>query len=78
MIVYGKTDPTASVTLQNEPVKLRPDGTFTMRFSLPDSRQIIPAVATSTDGMEEQTIVLAVERNTKRLDPMIHDLYGES
>jgi uncharacterized protein len=78
LIVYGKTDPTASVTLQNEPVKLRPDGSFTMRFSLPDSRQIIPAVATSADGMEEQTIVLAVERNTKRLDPMIHDLYGET
>ena len=79
LIVYGKTDPAATVTLQNEPVKLRTDGsgTFTMRFSLPDSRQIIPAVATSADGMEEHTIVLAVERNTKRLDPMIHDLYGE-
>jgi len=78
LIVYGKTDPTAAVTLQNEPVKLRPDGTFTMRFSLPDSRQIIPAVATSSDGMEEQTIVLAVERNTKRLDPMMHDLYADT
>jgi hypothetical protein len=78
LIVYGKTDPSATVTLHNEPVKLRADGTFTMRFSLPDSRQIIPAIATSTDGLEEQTIVLAIERNTKRLDPMIHDLYGES
>ncbi len=78
LIVRGQTDPGAAVTLQNEPVKLRSDGTFTMRFSLPDSRQIIPAVATSADGMEEQTIVLAVERNTKRLDPMIHDLYGEN
>jgi hypothetical protein len=78
LIVYGKTDPSATVTLHNEPVKLRSDGTFTMRFSLPDSRQIIPAIATSTDGLEEQTIVLAIERNTKRLDPMIHDLYGES
>ena len=77
LIVYGQTDPNATVTLQNEPVKLRPDGTFTMRFSLPDSRQIIPAVATSADGMEEQTIVLAVERNIKRLDPMTHDLYSE-
>ena len=37
LIVYGKTDPAAHCTLQNEPVKLRPDGTFTMRFSLPDS-----------------------------------------
>ena len=77
LIVYGKTDPNASVTLQNELVPLRPDGRFAMRFSLPESRQIIPAVATSTDGMEEQTIVLAIERNTKRLDPMIHDLYGD-
>ncbi len=78
LIVRGQTDPGAAVTLQNEPVKLTPDGRFTMRFSLPDSRQIIPAVATAADGMEEQTIVLAVERNTKRLDPMVHDLYGES
>ena len=77
LIVYGKTDPNASVTLQNETVPLRPDGRFAMRFSLPESRQIIPAVATSTDGMEEQTIVLAIERNTKRLDPMVHDLYGD-
>jgi hypothetical protein len=73
LIVYGATEPNARVTLQGEPVKLRPDGTFTMRFSLPDSRQIIPAVATSPDGVEERTIVLAVERNTKQLEPMIHD-----
>jgi uncharacterized protein len=73
LIVYGATEPNARVTLQGEPVKLRPDGTFTMRFSLPDSRQIIPAVAVSPDGIEERTIVLAVERNTKHLEPMIHD-----
>ncbi len=73
LIVYGATEPDARVTLQGEPVKLRPDGTFTMRFSLPDARQIIPAVAASADGVEERTIVLAVERNTKHLEPMIHD-----
>ena len=77
LIVYGKTEPNAHVTLQNEPVQLRADGTFTMLFSLPDSRQIIPAVATSIDGVEERTIVLAVERNTKHLDPMIHDQMGD-
>jgi hypothetical protein len=77
LIVYGATDPKARVTLQGEPVKLRPDGTFTMRFSLPDSRQIIPAVASSADGVEERTIVLAVERNTKQLEPMIHDINNE-
>jgi hypothetical protein len=73
LIVYGCTEPNARVTLQGEPVQLRPDGTFTVRFSLPDSRQIIPAVAASPDGVEERTIVLAVERNTKELEPMIHD-----
>jgi hypothetical protein len=73
LIVYGATEPNSRVTLQGQPVKLRPDGTFTMRFSLPDNRQIIPAVAVSPDGIEERTIVLAVERNTKALEPMIHD-----
>ncbi len=73
LIVYGTTEPNAKVTLQGEPVQLRNDGTFTVRFSLPDSRQIIPAVASSADGSEERTIVLAVERNTKELEPMIHD-----
>jgi len=74
LIVYGSTEPNAKVTLQGEPIKLRPDGTFTMRFSLPDSRQIIPAVAASADGVEERTIVLAVERNTKHLEPVLNDV----
>jgi hypothetical protein len=74
LIVYGESSPDARVTLQGEPIKLRPDGSFTMRFSLPDSRQIIPAVATAVDGVEERTIVLAIERNTKHLEPMMHEL----
>lgn len=73
LVVYGVTEPNSKVTLQGEPVTLRPDGTFTVRFSLPDSRVIIPAVASSPDGVEERTIVLAVERNTKQLEPQIHD-----
>jgi hypothetical protein len=73
LIVYGTTEPNARVTLQGEPIQVRPDGTFTVRFSMPDARQIIPATASSPDGVEERTIVLAVERNTKELEPMIHD-----
>lgn len=73
LIVYGSTEPGAQVTLQGEPVQIRPDGSFTVRFSLPDSRQIIPATAASADGVQERTIVLAIERNTKALEPMIHD-----
>ncbi len=73
LIVYGATEPNARVTLQGQPVQLRPDGTFTMRFSLPDGRQIIPSLAVSADGIEERTIVLALERNTRQLEPLIHD-----
>ena len=73
MIVFGRTVPGSRVTLQGEPVKLRPDGTFTMRYSFPDGRQILPAIAESADGTEERKIVLAVERNTKELEPLVHD-----
>lgn len=73
LIVFGATDPDAHVTLQGEPVKLRPDGTFTVRFSLPNCRQVIPAVASSRDGVEQRTVVLAVERNTKTMEPVIRD-----
>lgn len=74
LIVYGATEPNAKVLIQNQPVQLRPDGTFTMRFSLPEGRQILPAVAYSADGVDERTIVLAVERNTKALEPQTHEI----
>lgn len=73
LIVYGTTEPDAHVTLQGDPVKLRPDGSFTVRFSMPNCRQVIPAVASSADGMEQRTIVLAVERNTKVMEPLVRD-----
>lgn len=73
LLVFGSTHPDAHVTLQGEPVKLRPDGTFTMRFSLPNCRQVIPAVACSRDGFEQRTVVLAVERNTKTMEPLLRD-----
>jgi hypothetical protein len=73
LIVYGVTDPNAHVTLRGEPVRLQPDGTFTVRFSLPERRQVLPVVASSGDGVEERTIVLAVERNTKVMEPVIRE-----
>jgi len=74
LLVFGVSDPHAHITLQGEPVLLRSDGTFTVRMSLPDRRQVIPVVASSPDGVEQRTIILAVERNTKVLEPRIRDL----
>jgi hypothetical protein len=73
LLVYGVSHPDAHVTLQGEPVPLRPDGTFTARMSLPDRRQVIPVIASSPDGVEQRTIILAVERNTKVLEPVVRD-----
>ena len=76
MIIFGSTMPDANVTLLGEPVKVRSDGTFTMRLSMPDKRQVIPVVAASKDGIEERTIVVAVERNTKAMEPRILEENG--
>lgn len=73
MILFGATRADARVTLAGEPIKLRPDGSFTLRLAMPDKRQVLPVVATSSNGIEQRTIVIAVERNTKTLEPMVRE-----
>jgi uncharacterized protein len=73
MILYGRTKPDAKVTLAGEPIKLRSDGSFTIRQPMPDKRQVLPVVASTPDGVEQRTIVIAVERNTKVLEPMLRE-----
>ena len=74
LIVYGIADRGAHVTLKGEPVQLRPDGSFSVRLNMPDRRQVIPVVASAADGVEQRTIVLAVERNTKVMEPVVRDI----
>jgi len=50
---------------------LQSDGSFRMRFTLPNRRQVLPVVASSGDGVQQRTIVLAVERNTKVMEPVV-------
>ncbi len=70
LVIFGVAEPGSYVTLRGEPVRLQPDGSFSVRFNLPDRRQVLPVVAASPDGVEQQTIVLAVERNTKVMEPV--------
>ncbi|MBU0503383.1 MAG: DUF4912 domain-containing protein [Candidatus Omnitrophota bacterium] len=65
LIVYGATEPDALVTVQGKPIKLRPDGTFTLRYALPDGKQVIPVKAVASDELEERTITPIVSRETK-------------
>lgn len=65
LIVYGATEPDAKVTVQEKEIKLRSDGTFTLRFALPDAKLVIPVKAVSADNLEEKTITPIVTRETK-------------
>ncbi len=68
LVVYGTATPTSKLTISEEAVDLCEDGSFTIRLSLPEGRQVVPATVTSASGVKQQTVVLAVERNTKQLE----------
>ncbi len=67
LIIYGATEPTAKVTLGGHEIKLRPDGSFSYRFALPDGKYDLPAVAVSTDGTEARAADLKFSRATDYL-----------
>jgi hypothetical protein len=74
VVIYGATNRQSHVTLKGAPVQVREDGTFSARLKLPELRQVIPIVASSCDGVEQRTIILAVERNTKVMEPVVRDV----
>ena len=65
LIVYGATNPKAIVMVQGEAVKLKPDGSFSVRVALPDGTQSIPVEATSPDRRETKTLTSIVTRRTE-------------
>ena len=64
LIVYGATEPDAKVTICGRAIKLRPDGTFSFRFALPDGQFELPALATSADGSDSRNADLKFTRAT--------------
>jgi hypothetical protein len=64
LIVYGRTEPDARVWLGNKKIALNPDGTFAMRFALPDGKIPLEFKAESADKEETRNIDTYVERNT--------------
>lgn len=65
LIVYGQTVPTASLTIQGKEHKLNPDGTFSIRFALPDGVQEIPVTSVSEDKDDSITITPVVTKETR-------------
>ncbi|MFA4948910.1 MAG: DUF4912 domain-containing protein [Candidatus Krumholzibacteriia bacterium] len=71
LILYGGTEPDARVTVQGKEVKLRPDGTFSLRFALPDGAIELPVTAVSGDKLEERTIETKVTKKSLKKEPVL-------
>jgi hypothetical protein len=50
LVVYGSTEPDARVSIGGRPIQMRPDGSFSYRFSLPDGHYELPIRAVSSNG----------------------------
>ncbi|MDO8804838.1 MAG: DUF4912 domain-containing protein [Elusimicrobiota bacterium] len=64
LILYGATEPDAFVTVSGRKVNLNPDGTFSMRFALPDGIVDLPIKALSKDETDSRAIDIKVTRAT--------------
>ncbi len=64
VIIHGATQPDAGLTISGCPVKLRSDGTFQVRYALPDGEQVIDIQAVSKDASMHRSITTRLTRNT--------------
>jgi uncharacterized protein len=64
LIVYGATEPDATVTVGGRPIKLNPDGTFRFQMSFQDGVIDYPIVAVAADGEQTRSIHMNFERET--------------
>ena len=51
--------------MKGESVKLKEDGSFSLRFHLPDGVIDLPIEATSADGQDKKSIKINVQRKTE-------------
>ncbi|MEM8805407.1 MAG: DUF4912 domain-containing protein [Cyanobacteria bacterium P01_G01_bin.38] len=64
LIVYGATEPDATVTIGGKPIKLNPDGTFRFQMSFQDGLIDYPIKAVAADGEQTRSIQMKFERET--------------
>jgi len=64
LIVYGATEPDATVTIGGRPIKLNPDGTFRFQMSFQDGLIDYPIMAVAADGEQMRSIHMKFTRET--------------
>ncbi|MEO0535849.1 MAG: DUF4912 domain-containing protein [Cyanobacteria bacterium P01_A01_bin.123] len=64
LIVYGATEPDATVTIGGKPIKLNSDGTFRFQMSFQDGLIDYPIMAVAADGEQNRSIHMKFNRET--------------
>ena len=64
LIVYGATEPDATVTVGGRPIALNPDGTFRFQMSFQDGLIDYPIMAVAADSEQMRAIHMKFERET--------------
>jgi hypothetical protein len=64
LIVYGATEPSATLTIGDRPVPLAADGSFHLHVPFADGEQLYPIRAVAADGEQQRSIRIDVERQT--------------
>ena len=64
LIVYGATDPSATLTIGDEKVPLASDGTFRLQVPFRDGTQNYEIKAIDSTGQQERSITMRFDRNT--------------
>ena len=66
LVVYGATDPKATLSVGDRRINLNPDGTFALRYALGEGRTTVPIKAVSEDGSMSRGITFSITRETKK------------
>ncbi|WP_298920885.1 DUF4912 domain-containing protein [uncultured Nostoc sp.] len=64
LIVYGATEPDATVTIGGRAIQLNPDGTFRFQMSFQDGLIDYPILAVAADGEQTRSIQMKFNRET--------------
>ena len=64
LVVYGATDPAATLRIGEEIVPLAEDGTFRIQVPFRDGQQLYPITAVAADGEQSRHITLNFNRTT--------------
>lgn len=64
LVLFGGADPGATIKLSGKNLELRPDGTFSARFGLPEGTLNLPVTFESPDRSEVHTVAPIINRKT--------------